>query len=61
MEAQYQKRVNRRERLKDIIQTGDNISDAVSKTTKNISQGFENFKTGFIQKKNNFTNNFKKD
>ena len=61
MEAQYQKRVNRRERLKDIIQTGDNISDAVSKTTKNISQGFENFKTGFIQKKNNFTNNFKKN
>ena len=61
MEAQYQKRVNRRERFKNIIQAGDNISDAVSKTTKNVAQEFENFKTGFIQKKNNFTNNFKKN
>ena len=56
-----QNRKARKERFKNIIQTGDNFSDAVSKTTKNISQGFENFKTGFIQKKNNFTNNFKKD
>jgi len=59
--ADEQKRANRRKKFSNVIQIGDNVANAASETTKNVMQKAQNFKEGFIQKKNNFSNNFKKN
>ena len=56
-----QKRNARREKFSNIIQIGDNVANAASETTKNVMQKAQNFKEGFVQKKNNFTSNFQKN
>ena len=61
MRANEQKLANRRKKFSNVIQVGDNIANAASKTTKNVMKKAQNFKEGFVQKKNNFTSNFQKN